>query len=128
MKCAEFASLVHDFDRPGTEAFSVRAAAMAHAESCDACRHLLEDVRSLDLALDSLATAHAGVAAPERLEAALLAEFRRRNEERRKPRRNLRVAALATAACGLLAFGVVWRVRSVGTAPSSVSITASVAT
>lgn len=113
MDCVQFEALVHDLDRVGSHAASARASAMQHAESCRRCGRLLEDVRSLDLALHSLATVDAGSAASARLETALLAEFRRRNAEREKPQANFRLAALAVAACGLLAFGVVWRLRHV---------------
>ena len=115
MDCTRFAEIVHDLERRGTEAHAVRQSALAHAETCERCGLLLDKVGSLDFALDALATQDADEQAPARLEAALLAEFRRRHAEAVRPRTNLRWVALATAAAALLALGVslkYWAVRT----------------
>ena len=105
MDCARFAEIVHDLERRGTEAHAVRQSALAHAEACERCGSLLEQVTSLDFALDALAAKNGDEQAPARLEAALLAEFRRRHAEKAQPLKSLRWVALATAAAVLLAFG-----------------------
>jgi hypothetical protein len=116
MDCAQFKEIVNDLERPGTEGFAMRVSALAHAESCGRCSVLLDKVMSLGFALDSLAAQDAGEHAPARLEAALLAEFRRQHAEPVRPHGNYRlVAALAMAAALILAAGIAiprWMVHS----------------
>jgi hypothetical protein len=107
MDCAQFETIVHELERPGTDGFTRRASALAHAENCERCSVLLDKVMSLDFALDSLAVQASDEYAPARVEAALLAEFRRQHAEAARPARNYRlVAALAMAAALLLAVGI----------------------
>lgn len=105
MDCAQFESLLHDLDRPGTEAFRAREAALSHAESCSRCAQLLTQSEWLDLALRGLAEREAGQRAPGRIERALRDEFARHQAG---PRRvfGLPVVALATAAVLLLVLGL----------------------
>jgi hypothetical protein len=106
MDCAQFAEAVHDLERVGTTGFAQRTSAMEHAETCARCGLLFEKVMSLDFALDVLAGQDALEQAPPRVEAALLAEFRRQRAAAR-PQRNFRlVAALSTAAALILAAGI----------------------
>jgi hypothetical protein len=107
MDCAQFEEQVHELERPGTEGFVRRRSALAHAESCERCGVLLDKVMSLDFALDSLAVQGSDEQAPARVEAALLAEFRRQHAQAARPVRNYRLAAaLAMAAALALAVGI----------------------
>jgi hypothetical protein len=101
--CAQFEGLVHELERSGTPGFAMRREALAHAESCDRCGVLLDKVMALGFALDSLAVEESSDQAPMRVEAALLAEFRRQHAEAVRPERNMRLtAALAMAAALVL--------------------------
>lgn len=105
--CAQFEEIVHELERVGTPGFDLREDAFAHAESCPRCAGLLDKVMALEFALDSLAVQDRFERAPARVEAALLAEFRRQHAEAATPRRNLRwTAALAMAAALILAVGI----------------------
>ncbi len=107
MDCAQFEEIVHELERVGTQGFARRAEALAHAESCARCGDLLDKVISLDFALDSLAVQDAGEHAPARVQAALLAEFRRQHAEALRPKRSYAyTAALAMAAALILAIGI----------------------
>jgi hypothetical protein len=110
MDCALFAEVVHDLERPGTQGFKLRADALQHAESCARCSQLLEDVTTLNFALDKLAIEDANEQASPAVEVALISEFRRHHAEAvaSVPSRNWRVAFLAAAAAAILAisFGV----------------------
>jgi hypothetical protein len=106
MDCFEFQELVHDLERPGTRGFELRAAAITHAESCVQCGSLLDKVMSLDFALDSLAIQDGDEQASSRIEAALLAEFRRQHSEAVQPRKNYRAAAAALAMAATIALAV----------------------
>jgi len=105
--CAQFEEIVHELERAGTPGFDFREDAFAHAESCSRCASLLDKVMALEFALDSLAVQDRGERASARVEAALIAEFRRQHAESAHPRRNLRLrTALAMAAALILAIGV----------------------
>ncbi len=105
--CAQFEEIVHELERAGTPGFDLREDALAHAESCPRCAALLDKVTALEFALDSLAVQDRGEHAPARVEAALLAEFRRQHAETIHPHHNLRLrTALAMAAALILAIAV----------------------
>lgn len=105
--CAQFEDVVHELERSGTAGFTMRREALAHAESCVRCGILLDKVMALGFALDSLAVEESSDQAPIRVEAALLAEFRRQHAEAVRPRHNVRlIAALAMAAALVLALGI----------------------
>jgi hypothetical protein len=105
--CAQFEEVVHELERSGTPGFAMRKEALAHAESCERCGVLLDKVMALGFALDSLAVEESSEQAPMRIEAALLAEFRRQHAETARPRHNVRLtAALAMAAALILALGI----------------------
>ena len=107
MDCAQFEDIVDELERVGTQGFAHRAEALAHAESCAPCGVLLDKVISLDFALDSLAVQDADEHAPARVQAALLAEFRRQHAEAARPRRSYGyAAALAMAAALILAVAI----------------------
>lgn len=107
MDCVQFRELVHDFGRAGTAGGAMRGAVLAHAENCPQCGSLLEKVTLLDFALDSLAVQDSSEQAPARIEAALLAEFRRQHAKAvlSQPKRGF-MAALAMAAVLILAIGI----------------------
>lgn len=105
--CAQFEEVVHELERAGTPGFDFREDAFAHAESCPRCAGLLDKVMALEFALDSLAVQDRSEAAPVRVEAALLAEFRRQHAQAAQPPRNFRLrTALAMAAALILAIGI----------------------
>lgn len=105
--CAQFEEVVHELERAGTPGFDFREDAFAHAESCPRCAGLLDKVMALEFALDSLAVQDRGERASVRVEAALLAEFRRQHAQAAHPPRNFHLrTALAMAAALLLAIGI----------------------
>lgn len=106
MDCATFEEIVHDLDRPGTKGAVLRESAQEHAESCSGCAQLLTETESLDLALRSLALQEADQQASQRLEAALVQEFRRAKAAAGGRRVRWQVVALGIAAVALLAFGL----------------------
>jgi hypothetical protein len=106
MDCAQFEEIVHDLERLGTQGFALRLNALAHAESCGRCSLLLEEVSSLDFALDGLAVQDCGEGCSPRVEAAVLAEFRKQHEQTARPRRDFQMAALAAAAVLILVLGL----------------------
>ena len=112
MDCAQFERLLHDLDRPGTEGFSLREAALGHAESCSVCAQLLTQAESLDLALRAVAERESGRQAPPRLEKLLRDEYRRGAAASARRRVRWQLAALATAAVLLLALGLSLRHRA----------------
>ncbi|MGH9700263.1 MAG: hypothetical protein ACRD52_12510, partial [Candidatus Acidiferrales bacterium] len=75
MDCEQFDALLLDMDRPGSSSAS-RTQALAHAESCSRCAALLCESEALDFALSAVAREDAGIAAPARLEVALVQRFR----------------------------------------------------
>jgi hypothetical protein len=106
MECAQFEQVMHDLERPETQGFAERLRAFEHAESCANCGMLLEEVMSLDFALDMVAAHEANMQAPARVETALLAEFRRQHATVEQPQHNYWLAALGMAASVLLALGL----------------------
>ena len=105
MDCAQFDELVHDLDRPGTEGFARRDAALTHAESCSRCAILVMRSESLDVALRALAKRDAGRQAAPLVAATLMEEFQRRKFASLGRKVKRQIAALGTAAAVLLAFG-----------------------
>jgi hypothetical protein len=105
MECAQFGEVVHDLERPGTLGFKMRVDALEHAESCAACGQILEDVTTLNFALDKLAMEDSDEQASPAVEVALISEFRKHRAEAvaSVPSRNWRVAFLAAAAAAILA-------------------------
>lgn len=107
INCAQFDEVVHELERAGTPGFDFREDALAHAESCPRCARLLDKVMTLEFALDSLAVQDRSEGASARVEAALLAEFRRQHAEAARPHWNHRfTTALAMAAALILAIGI----------------------
>jgi hypothetical protein len=109
--CAQFEGIVHEIDRPGTEGFAFREAALAHAESCSRCARLMTQVESLDLGLRAFASHEAERQAPAHVGNELMEEFRRTKAAASRRRFRSQVVALATAAAVLLALGVSLRHR-----------------
>ena len=105
MDCAQFEELLHDLDRPGTEAFARREAALTHAESCSRCAILVMQSESLDIALQALAKRESGRLASPHVAATLMEQFQRHKFASLSRRVKRRVAALAAAAAVLLAVG-----------------------
>jgi len=105
MDCAQFENVVHDIERPGTEGFALRDLALAHAESCSHCAQLMTETESLDAGLRMIIAAAATQTAPPGVEAALMAEFRRRHSIKTRRRVQRQIAALGIAAAALLAVG-----------------------
>ena len=106
MDCAQFESIVHDIERPGTQGFALREQALAHAESCSQCAQLMTESESLDAGLQAIIHAAAAEKAPAALADALLAEFRRQKALVVARRVRRQVAALSTAAAVFLAAGL----------------------
>jgi hypothetical protein len=120
MNCAKFEKIVHDLERPGTEGFSLRESALAHAESCSQCAQLMTDTESLDAALRALSGRENRQQAPARVETALIAEFRRQKTAGSRRRVQRQIAALSAAAILLLALGFslhYWPAQKSGTGP-----------
>jgi len=105
MDCAQFESIVHDIERPGTEGFALREGALAHAESCSRCARLMTEAESLDAGLRAIAAAAAPLQAPPSVEMAVMTEFRRQKSASARSRVQRQIAALSTAAVALLAVG-----------------------
>jgi len=105
MDCAQFESIVHEIERPGTEGFALRESALQHAELCDRCVRLMIDAEALDAGLRAVMSAAAAQKAPARMEAELIAELRQRRAALLGRRVRLQIAALGTAAAALLALG-----------------------
>jgi hypothetical protein len=129
MNCAQFAEAVHDLERPGTEGFKQRVSALEHAESCARCGLLLEDVTTLNFALDRLAMGDADVQASPAVEMALVSEFRKHHAEAvaSMPSRNWRLAFLAAAAAAILAVSLgiqYWTAPKQGVASVSSNVAA----
>ena len=106
MDCAQFEEIVHDLERAGTQGFALRVSALAHAESCSRCATRLEEVSSLNFALDGVAVLDFDETCSPRVEAAVLSEFRKQDGAVVRPRRGVQVAVLAAAAALILAVGL----------------------
>lgn len=105
MDCAQFDQLIHDLDRPGTEGFSRREDAFAHAESCSRCTILVMQSESLDVALQALAKRESGREASPLVTATLMEEFQRHKFASLGHRVRRQVAVLSAAAAVLIAVG-----------------------
>ena len=105
MDCARFDEVVHDLDRPGTDA-ALRESALIHAESCARCAQILTEVESLDLALRAVATKEFGQQAPLAVEAVLLQAFRHDKAVSSGRAIRWRIAAIGIAAAVLVAVGL----------------------
>ena len=105
MDCAQFEELLHDLDRPGTEGFTRREAALTHAESCNRCAILVMQSESLDVALRALSKRGSGREASPLVAATLMEEFRRHKFASLGHRVRRQVAVIGAAAAVLLAVG-----------------------
>ena len=120
MNCAEFESLLPDFNRPETRGTPEYDHALAHARRCDSCSPLLAEAESLEGGLRALAADDFRRQAPARMEANLLREFRTKHAAVGRPRIYRRIAAMGIAAAVLLALGLSLRNRVVQTPGSKV--------
>ncbi len=118
MDCARFEELVHDLDRPGTEGFARREAALTHAESCSRCAILVMQSESLDVALQALSKRESGTKASPLVAATLMEEFQRHKFASLGRRVSRQVAVIGAAAAVLLAVGF-WLHFSRSQAPQS---------
>jgi hypothetical protein len=112
MTCLEFREVLHELDRHGTRGAAAFDSAMVHAESCGDCGALLVEEESLDFALQKIAQETARMPGAARVEAALLKEFSRVNQQTSQvvPLHNNRrwlIPAIGVAAAILLSFGVI---------------------
>ena len=122
MNCENFENIVNDLARakmPTLMDAVARERGLAHAESCECCAERLADERTLTAGLKALAASDEEKAAPDRLEAALLAAFRqqpiREGVPPRWPRWALAAAAMILVALGLIIY------RALNDAPSEKS-------
>jgi hypothetical protein len=104
--CIEFGELLPDIDRPGTRGHELSEEIIAHAEICAPCSAMMMEAESLNFDLRRLAESTEGMEAPARVEAALLAEFRRNKSAATRSKLHRDLAALAIAAMILLAAGI----------------------
>lgn len=105
MDCAQFEELLHDLDRPGTEGFARREAALTHAESCSRCGILVMQSESLDEALRALARQESARRASPLVAATLMEEFQHRKFALLSRKVMRQIAALGATAAVLLALG-----------------------
>ena len=120
MDCAQFEELFHDLDRRGTEGFSRREAALAHAESCSRCAILIMQSEFLDSALRAFAKRESRREASPVVATTLMEEFRRRKFFSLGRRVEYQAAALAAAAAVLLAVGFWLHFSHSQTPPSTI--------
>ena len=112
MNCREFEDIVNDLVRAKMIDAASSAAGLAHAEICECCASRLADERSLSAGLKSLVASDEGMAAPDRVEIALLEAFRAQAPN--QVTRHMPVQSrswprwvLAAAAATLIAFGFI---------------------
>ncbi len=105
MDCAQFEELLHDLDRPGTEGFARREAALTHAESCSRCAILVMQSESLDVALRALARRESDRHASPPVAAMLMEEFQHQKFALLSRKVTRQIAALGATAAVLLALG-----------------------
>ena len=110
MDCAQFKEVIREIDRPSGDVH-LSEEALIHAESCDSCAALLTETESLDFALRRIAEEASRSAAPVRLEASLLQEFKRTRASSASGQLQRRMAAFGVAASLLLAAGLALRHR-----------------
>ena len=120
MDCAQFEEFLHDLDRPGTEGFARREAALTHAESCSRCAILVMQSESLDSALRVLAKRESGREASHLLAATLIEEFQHHKFASLGRRVKRQVAALSAAAAVLLAVSFWLHFSHSRTAPNAI--------
>ncbi len=80
MNCQEFEANINDLARDQIIDAASRASALAHSEGCAECAARLADERMLSAGLRHLAASANTEQAPARIETALLAVFRERND------------------------------------------------
>jgi len=112
MNCREFEKIVNDLARSKMIDAGSLAAGMAHVEICARCASRLADERSLSAGLKSLVASDEGMAAPDRVEIALLEAFRAQAPN--QVARHMPVQSrswprwvLAAAAATIIAFGFI---------------------
>jgi hypothetical protein len=105
MDCAQFEQLLHDLDRPGTEGFARREAALTHAESCSRCGILVMQSESLDESLRALARLESGRCASPPVMAMLMEEFQHQKFALLSRKVTRQIAALGATAAVLLGLG-----------------------
>ncbi|MGH9836917.1 MAG: anti-sigma factor family protein [Blastocatellia bacterium] len=110
MNCENFENIVNDLARakmPTLMDAVARERGLAHAETCERCADRLADERALTSGLKALSASDEEKAAPDRVEAALLAAFRqqpiREHISHRWPRWAL-AAAVILVALGLIIY------------------------
>jgi hypothetical protein len=112
MNCREFEDIVNDLVRAKMIDAASRLEGLAHAEICERCASRLADESSLSAGLKSLLVSDEGIAAPDRVEAALLEAFRAQAPNQAAQQlpvqsRSWPRWALAAAAAILIAFGFI---------------------
>jgi hypothetical protein len=85
MKCSEFRDLLPEMPPPDSEASPMTSEAQEHTRNCPSCAVLSKQHQALRGGLRQLAAERGGLAAPARVEAALLQQFRAEAELPRKP-------------------------------------------
>ncbi|HEX8141504.1 MAG TPA: hypothetical protein VF553_02845 [Pyrinomonadaceae bacterium] len=80
MNCQEFEKAINDLARDRMLEATQRARGLAHAEVCARCAARLAHERALTLGLHSLASSMQQAEAPARIETALVAAFRERDQ------------------------------------------------
>lgn len=108
MNCENFENIINDLARAKMMDAVARERGLAHTETCDCCAERLADERALTAGLKALSASEEEKAAPDRVEAALLAAFRqqpiRERVSPRWPRWALAAAAMILVAIGLIAY------------------------
>ncbi len=80
MNCQEFDFIVNDLARTKPIEATLRETGLSHAAACERCCARLTDERILTAGLKALATNTETAAAPQQIEAALLAAFRQQSK------------------------------------------------
>ena len=112
MNCREFEDIVNDLVRAKMIDAASRMAGLAHVETCGRCASRMADERALSEGLKSLAASDEGIAAPDRVEVALLEAFRAQAPNQVARHISVRSRSwprwvLAAAAATLIAFGFI---------------------
>jgi hypothetical protein len=108
MNCAAFHEIVEAMARQEPTDASLQGSALAHSESCPACRRALNQAQELTAVLRRVAHQNREVLAPARIEGNLLQAFDERESSRRVGKRALIVRHrwLAAAAASVAAIGI----------------------
>ncbi len=85
MNCRQFESIVTDLARNKPMAAGLREGGLSHADACEQCDARLSDERALSAGLKACADDLNQTAAPQQIETALLAAFRRQAESSEHP-------------------------------------------